>query len=403
MSLSQVGHIWRPLVNRFVDSMKSYGLTVGPFGTSRLVLPRNIPVNRPQLRKKIDEHLREQAKYDFILVILPGEDVFIYDTLKTSAEINHGIMSVCVVGSKFNKDQRWEQYNANVCLKVNIRHGGINHRLEGNLSPLDQNTILFGLDVTHPSPGSGEGAPSISGVVASQDGHFAHYPGSLRVQTGRQEMVDNLSSMVLERLRYWRKRNNRLPEKVIIYRDGVSEGQYNLVLDVEVPEFRKAFDALYGDRSKHPKMTVIVVGKRHHTRFYPANQANLDSSSGNCMPGTVVDRGITGERTFDFFLVAHQGLKGTSKPAHYVVILDENKFKASSLQTATHNLCYNFGRATRAVSVCPPAYYADLICERGRAYLHDVLKENKGDPESGVASNWQGPVHPRLQDKMFYL
>ena len=42
-------------------------------------------------------------------------------------------------------------------------------------------------------------------------------------------------------------------------------------------------------------------GKRHHTRFYPVEEANADQN-GNPRPGTVVDRGVTAIYHFDFFL-----------------------------------------------------------------------------------------------------
>jgi eukaryotic translation initiation factor 2C len=32
--------------------------------------------------------------------------------------------------------------------------------------------------------------------------------------------------------------------------------------------------------------------------------------------------------------------QGTSRPAHYHVLFDENGFSADSLQTLTYNLCY---------------------------------------------------------------
>ena len=77
----------------------------------------------------------------------------------------------------------------------------------------------------------------------------------------------------------------------------------------------------------------------------------------------------------------------------------------------THNLCYLFGRATKAVSICPPAYYADLLCERGRCYLQkdlapaDDASARSGDTFSWAKSGWrpQGGVHERLKDSMFYI
>ena len=56
--------------------------------------------------------------------------------------------------------------------------------------------------------------------------------------------------------------------------------------------------------------------------------------------GTVVDSKICHPTEFDFFLCSHAGIKGTSRPAHYHVLWDENNFTADALQTLTNNLCY---------------------------------------------------------------
>jgi len=295
------------------------------------------------------------------------------------------------------------QYFANVAMKFNQKLGGVNHTVElKRMAPLDAQTILFGIDVTHPSPGSSESAPSVAGVVASVDSLFSQFPASMRTQRGRQEMVEELEEMIIERLKLWQKRNqNKLPNKVIVYRDGVSEGQYRIVLESEYPAFKKAFEKLYGPEKNHPKISIVVVGKRHHTRFYPTKEEDTDGKTGNPQPGTVVDRGVTGEKLFDFFLLAHQGLQGTSKPAHYVVLKDDIKLGADQLQSLTHSLCYTFARATRSVSICPPAYYADLLCERGRCYLQGVLK---GDGAVNFSdTEWQRDVNPALMETMYYL
>jgi eukaryotic translation initiation factor 2C len=46
---------------------------------------------------------------------------------------------------------------------------------------------------------------------------------------------------------------------------------------------------------------------------------------------------------------------------------------ADALEQLSYSICYLFGRATKAVSVCPLAYYADLVCERARCYLAQVF------------------------------
>lgn len=220
--------------------------------------------------------------------------------------------------------------------------------------------------------------------------------------------------MLIERLECWQENNEgRLPKKILVYRDGVSEGQYRLVLEKELPHFHKAFTKKYGDEKKHPKMAVIVVGKRHHTRFYPTREQDADfnpqpqKGSMNPKPGTVVDRGITGKHMHEFYLQAHQGLQGTARPAHYVVIKDDIGFDANSLEQITHHLCYMFGRATKAVSIVPPAYYADILAERARAYMYNTLQEahnsDDGSSSTGGAAEWNGEIHPNLKNSFFYI
>jgi eukaryotic translation initiation factor 2C len=80
---------------------------------------------------------------------------------------------------------------------------------------------------------------------------------------------------------------------------------------------------------------------------------------------------------FDFYLQAHAGLQGHVKSTHYTVVYDENGLTADEIQKGTHDASHLYARATKAVSLVPAAYYADLACERGRCYLNDFLVDDK--------------------------
>ena len=113
--------------------------------------------------------------------------------------------------------------SANVALKVNLKLGGTNQRLNpADLGFLRHgNTIVVGLDVTHPRPGSVKGTPSIAGIVASVDSGFTQWPGNIRAQTSKQEMISNLDVLMEERLRLWISTNpNHRLENIMVYRDG---------------------------------------------------------------------------------------------------------------------------------------------------------------------------------------
>jgi hypothetical protein len=154
--------------------------------------------------------------------------------------------------------------------------------------------------------------------------------------------------------------------------------------------------------------------------------------SSNCHPGTIVDRGVTQAANWDFFLQPHACLQGTARSGHYYVILDEIfrsrpakgnlQNAADALEDLTHNMCHLFGRATKAVSLCPPAFYADLLCARTRCYLADqfdpgdssadvsVVSGQVGGPGSGtVGSGSTGSgfeelrIVDALRDSMYYI
>ena len=84
-----------------------------------------------------------------------------------------------------------------------------------------------------------------------------------------------------------------------------------------------------------PTITLIIVGKRHHVRFFPCVQGEGTSDrSGNCVAGTVVDSDVINPVEFDFYLLSHGGILGTSRPAHYNILMDENRFTYVTLDVS---------------------------------------------------------------------
>ena len=94
----------------------------------------------------------------------------------------------------------------------------------------------MGADVIHPAPGT-DGRPSFTALVCSVDSETAKYVADCRVQTSRQEMIDDLEAMASAHLDMYKKYRQAVVNKasdakrLIFYRDGVSEGQFQQVLD----------------------------------------------------------------------------------------------------------------------------------------------------------------------------
>jgi eukaryotic translation initiation factor 2C len=79
------------------------------------------------------------------------------------------------------------------------------------------------------------------------------------------------------------------PERILFYRDGVSEDQFVQVHRDEVTVIRSGCKKLHV--TFVPEITSVVVLKCHFARLFPMQKDQADRS-GICPPGTVVNTGI---------------------------------------------------------------------------------------------------------------
>uniref|UniRef100_A0A8P4JY84 Protein argonaute-1 n=1 Tax=Dicentrarchus labrax TaxID=13489 RepID=A0A8P4JY84_DICLA len=310
-----------------------------------------------------------------IIVILPGKTP-VYAEVKRVGDTLLGMATQCVQVKNVVKTS--PQTLSNLCLKINVKLGGINNILVPHQRPsvFQQPVIFLGADVTHPPAGDGK-KPSIAAVVGSMDAHPSRYCATVRVQRPRQEVIQDLASMVRELLIQFYKSTRYKPTRIIFYRDGVSEGQFRQVLYYELLAIREACISL--EKDYQPGITYIVVQKRHHTRLFCADRNERVGRSGNIPAGTTVDTDITHPYEFDFYLCSHAGIQGTSRPSHYHVLWDDNCFTGDEFQLLTYQLCHTYVRCTRSVSIPAPAYYAHLVAFRARYHLVDKEHDRCGE------------------------
>ncbi|XP_046362549.1 protein argonaute-2-like isoform X2 [Haliotis cracherodii] len=316
-----------------------------------------------------------------IVVVLPGKTP-VYAEVKRVGDILFGLATQCVQAKNVNKTS--PQTLSNLCLKINVKLGGINSILLPSIRPkvFLQPVIFVGASVTHP-PAGDRTRPSIAAVVGSQDAHPSRYSAAVRVQQHRQEIIQELPTMVKDLLIQFYRSTRFKPTRIVFYRDGVSEGQFQQVLSHELRAVREACMKL--EVGYQPGITFIVVQKRHHTRLFCADRKDQTGRSGNIPAGTTVDVGITHPTEFDFYLCSHAGIQGTSRPSHYHVLWDDNHFSADELQILTYQLCHTYVRCTRSVSIPAPAYYAHLVAFRARYHL--VEKEHDSGEGSRHSDN----------------
>ena len=60
--------------------------------------------------------------------------------------------------------------------------------------------------------------------------------------------------------------NHRLPDKIIVFRDGVGDGQLNTVAGYELEQLKRCFSH-FGEEYM-PALGVVIVQKRINTRIF---------------------------------------------------------------------------------------------------------------------------------------
>lgn len=146
-----------------------------------------------------------------------------------------------------------------------------------------------------------------------------------------------------EHLEFFRKKNHGvLPDKIFYYRDGVSEGQFDQVMATEKTAMLQACHEINPDYGKKVQLTIVVVQKRHHTRFFPGQtQVGKGDKNNNVPAGTIVDTMITRPNENHFYLVSHQSIQGVAKPTKYAILLDQGNHNIDDLQGLTYNVNFN--------------------------------------------------------------
>lgn len=190
------------------------------------------------------------------------------------------------------------------------------------------------------------------------------------------KIIEDLTDMVRSRILACsdNREDKSLPKAILFYRDGVADTQYLVVKKHEISKIEQAWYAardewskLHPDKSsptREPCITFIVVGKRHHTRFYPTDESQThrggmnngltagsaiisqdkfgnkrysETKNGNLHPGYVIDQVVTDPICYDFFLQSHAAIQGTARPAHYFVLRNDMNLEPNQMHDIVSN------------------------------------------------------------------
>ncbi|CAI2354279.1 unnamed protein product [Caenorhabditis sp. 36 PRJEB53466] len=333
-----------------------------------------------------------------------------YNLIKFLMDNKAGIITQGMLVCNFNRvmsDITICPFTCHIVEKILGKIGTTHRKLEREgahkswtmLTNPDAPTLVLGIDVSHPKTQDREngkgGKPakkwqqgkehepkdinslSVATVVGNIDLDITQFRASNRLQDAGCEQIIRMEHEVSIRISEFVKHTGKVPAHIVVYRDGISEGEFQQILYEE----RTAIESTCKQLDINPTLTYIVVSKRHHTKFF-AKDKDTNQFNANIRPGTLVEDKITTEKYYDFFLGSQVGMLGTSRPTHYYVLHDTWAPMVSFWPTVTHALTYSFARATTTTALPSAVQYAHLAAKRAKETLYaaDIVRAIQNQP-----------------------
>lgn len=312
--------------------------------------PIKVPGPNPEVYvSTINNTIKNNPDLQLVVIIFPNQREDRYNAVKRICCSEIGIPSQVIVSRTISKPEKLQSITQKIALQINCKLGGACWAID---IPL-KNTMIVGIDVYHEK---GKQMSSVVGFVASMDKTFTEWYSVAAMQRStHQELMKSVQDAFHKVVNQFKAKNGLLPEKIIIYRDGVSDGDLKQVEDIELSDLIESFKSYPG--SYNPLVTLIIVQKRINTRVFQY----VNDKYSNPSSGTVIDSTVTRRNHFDFFLVSQHVRQGTVNPTHYIVLKNGCNLSVENVQRLSYKLCHLYYNWCGTVKVPAPVQYAHKL------------------------------------------
>ncbi|XP_065212206.1 piwi-like protein Siwi isoform X2 [Planococcus citri] len=291
------------------------------------------------------EQAVNQHHPELIVCVVPNNRSDRYSAIKKKTIVDKAVPSQVVL-LKNIKAKSAMSIATKITIQINCKIGGAPWGVD---IPIKE-AMIVGFDVCHDSR---DKSKSYGAMVATMDSTFGRYFSTLGYHASGDELSSSFPINMTKAVERYRKLNGKLPNPVILYRDGVGDGDLKTVYEVEIEAIQKQLNPLYEKEKSALRFAVIIVTKRINTRLF--------NNGRNPPPGTIVDDVVTNPHRFDFFLVSQSVRQGTVSPTHYNVLHDTTGLKVDHFQRLTYKMTHMYYNWSGTVRVPAPCQYAHKL------------------------------------------
>merc|ERR1712142_1134423 len=200
------------------------------------------------------------ANPSIVMIVIPNNKGEHYAAVKKIACCENPIPTQCITSTVLNKPKGMMSVATKVALQMNCKLGGEPWAVK---MPL-KDTMVIGYDTYHDTAQKGR---SVGAVVASMNQTLTKWLSVANLHTNpAQELNDNMCPAIAKALRKYNDVNKCLPTRIIMYRDGVGEGQLDYIINHEIQAIKSCIK--HAGLSDDVLFTYIILSKRINTSFF---------------------------------------------------------------------------------------------------------------------------------------
>uniref|UniRef100_A0A182WDE0 Uncharacterized protein n=1 Tax=Anopheles minimus TaxID=112268 RepID=A0A182WDE0_9DIPT len=356
------------LVTDFLGCMQQASRTM----QFKISPPRIVPVqndNHAGYKHTLTQLLNNDVQ--LVMCVVPNDRADRYAAIKKTCCVERSIpcqvIKTRTITPKNGVVRTLMSVATKVVIQLNCKLGGIPWMVKNPLS----NAMVVGFDVCHDTQDKSKSFGAIVATMYSPKQPEPKYFSSIEAHTRGEELSNFVAAGIGKALRAYQTAygQNNLPRRIILYRDGVGEGQLRHVVNFETKTIKNMLNHVYANfKEFKPQLSILVVNKRINTRLFMADR--------NPPPCTIVDDIITLPERSDFFLISQTVRQGTVSPTSYNIVFDESGLTVDQLQVYTSkqtHLYYNWCGTIAVPAVCQ---YAHKLAFLTSQYLHQQPHQN---------------------------
>ncbi|KAL0979232.1 hypothetical protein UPYG_G00182460 [Umbra pygmaea] len=340
------------------ELVSCFGKVAGPMGL-RLDRPIRVELRDDRIDnyiKSIHSQLTREPNVQLVVCIMTGNKDDLYSAIKKLCCVKSPVPSQAINVRTISQPQKLRSVAQKILLQMNCKLGGELWTVNVPLKHL----MVIGVDVHHDTSKKNN---SVMGFVASLNSLLTRWYSRVTFQMPHEEIINGFRVCLLAALQKYYEVNHNFPDKIVVYRDGVSDGQLKMVELYEIPQLLKSFETF---PNYEPKLAFIVVQKRISTTLYSCSGDRF----GTPPPGTILDHTVTNREWIDFYLMAHHIRQGCGLPTHYICVYNTANLSPDHLQRLTFKMCHMYWNWPGTIRVPAPCKYAHKLAFLSGQYLH---------------------------------